>query len=78
MATPLLAGTAALVRQYFTDGYYPTGVQTAGHEFIPMGALLRAVMINSAIQLTGAEAEKNNVRTFSREKRGRGCYALLT
>ncbi len=25
MATPVAAGVAALVRQYFVDGYYPTG-----------------------------------------------------
>ena len=25
MATPVVAGAAALVRQYFQDGFYPTG-----------------------------------------------------
>lgn len=27
MATPLLAGTAALVREYFKRGFYPTGIE---------------------------------------------------
>lgn len=28
MATTIVAGAAALIRQYFTDGYYPTGCRT--------------------------------------------------
>ena len=47
MATPIVAGAAVLVRQYFTDGYYPAGVKTAENEFEPMGALLKAVIVNS-------------------------------
>ena len=27
MATPVVAGTAAILRQYFEQGYYPTGVK---------------------------------------------------
>lgn len=26
MATPAIAGAAALVRQYLMEGYYPTGI----------------------------------------------------
>lgn len=47
MSCPIAAGNAALIRQYFTDGYYPDGVAGgAGHT--PSGALLKAMMINSA------------------------------
>ena len=48
MATPVVAGTAALARQYFTDGHYDGGVIAK-----PSAALLRAVLINSAIDMTG-------------------------
>jgi len=48
MATPILAGNAALVRQYFTDGFYPTGVKTAANAKKPMGALIKALMVNGA------------------------------
>ena len=30
MATPITAGGAALVRQYFTEGFYPSGSKNAG------------------------------------------------
>eukprot|EP00520_Triparma_pacifica_P005907 CAMPEP_0118661860 /NCGR_PEP_ID=MMETSP0785-20121206/16513_1 /TAXON_ID=91992 /ORGANISM="Bolidomonas pacifica, Strain CCMP 1866" /LENGTH=871 /DNA_ID=CAMNT_0006555345 /DNA_START=294 /DNA_END=2909 /DNA_ORIENTATION=- len=48
MATPVTAGAAALVQQYFEDGFYPKGVKTAGDGFKPMGALVKAVLINGA------------------------------
>lgn len=46
-ASPSVAGAAALVRQYYTDGFYPGGV--AGSEgFAPSAALLKATLIASA------------------------------
>ena len=48
MATPLTAGTAALVRQYFIEGFYPTGVQIPSNSLIPTGALVKAVLMNGA------------------------------
>ena len=52
MATPLVAGHAALVRQYFTEGWYPSGLKTPADAFTPSGALLRAMLINSATRAT--------------------------
>jgi serine protease AprX len=46
MATPLVAGCAALVREYF--------VSRRGHQ--PSAALLRATLINGAQRLTGADS----------------------
>lgn len=45
MATPLAAGSAALVRQYFTDGFYPSGSKTSADAFLPSAPLLKAVMM---------------------------------
>ena len=45
MATPLCAGHAALVRQYFRLGFYPAGAPTPAAAFSPTAALVKAVMI---------------------------------
>ena len=55
MATPILAGAAALARQYFTDGFYPSGRPTAKDRVDPSAALLRAVLIAGAQDMTGDE-----------------------
>lgn len=47
MACPIVAGTAALIRQYLTEGWYPTGVKGEGTVVEPTGALLKALLINS-------------------------------
>jgi hypothetical protein len=48
MAAPAVSGAALLARQYFTDGYYPTGTPNPGNAFTPSGALVKAVVVNSA------------------------------
>ncbi|MDW7774454.1 MAG: S8 family serine peptidase [Desulfobulbaceae bacterium] len=53
MATPTTAGAAALVRQYYLDGYWPLGSPNAAHGFAPSGALIKATLINSAQNMTG-------------------------
>lgn len=52
MASPAVAGAAALVRQYFTDGFYPTGVKVPANSLVPSGALLRAMLVNSSVDMT--------------------------
>ena len=51
-ATPHAAAAAALVRQYFRDGWYPDGELVQGSGWIPSGALLKAVLINSTLDMT--------------------------
>ena len=53
MSTPTVAGYAAMVRQYFQDGWYPTGVKIAANSFTPSGALLKAMLIHSSQPLVG-------------------------
>jgi subtilisin family serine protease len=48
MATPLTAGSAALVRQYFLDGFYPSGAATPESAFHPSGVLVKAVILGAA------------------------------
>ncbi|MBN8480760.1 MAG: S8 family serine peptidase [Xanthomonadales bacterium] len=58
MAAPTVSGNAALLRQYFTDGFYPRGERTAADAMNPTGALLKAMLINSTNPL-GAPAWPN-------------------
>lgn len=53
MACPAVSGATALMRQYFTDGYYPTGAAVTANGFVPTGALLRAMVINGSVDMTG-------------------------
>jgi len=47
-SSPTIAGAAALVRQYYTDGFYPSGVATPANRFVPTAALLKATIIAAA------------------------------
>ena len=46
MSTPITAGSTALLRQYFTDGFYPTGAKVASDAHTPSGPLMKAVLLN--------------------------------
>ena len=59
-ATPTAAGAAALVRQYFCDGWYPTGAAEPHHSFVPSGALLKAMLLNGTLDMTGVTGYPNN------------------
>ncbi len=50
-AAPQVAGLAALVRDYFMAGYYPTGTATPANAFTPTGALVKAVILASGENL---------------------------
>lgn len=52
-AVPHAAAAAALVRQYFMEGFYPSGTKDSGPPVTPTGALLRAVLINATVDMTG-------------------------
>ncbi|HEX8171922.1 MAG TPA: S8 family serine peptidase [Thermoanaerobaculia bacterium] len=47
-SSPTVAGAAALVRQYYTDGFYPTGARVQANGFTPSAALLKATLISAA------------------------------
>ena len=57
MATPVAAGAAALVRDYFVRGFYPGGTKAAGAGFDPGGALVKAVLVAGAAPLDGFEVD---------------------
>ena len=52
MATPAVAATAAVVREYFMEGYYSsTGGNNSASAFTPSGALLKAMIISSGTEM---------------------------
>lgn len=72
LAAGTISGMAALVRQYFTDGYYPSGMRTRLDPacedgvcdpvvFNPSNALVKAVLVNSARSLDGARSGDTNL-----------------
>ncbi len=69
-ATPSAAGAAAILRQYFSQGWYPSRAPVAADAFDPSAALLRAMLLASGQQLTGASASAatwpNNQQGFGR------------
>jgi Subtilase family len=53
MATPVVAGHAAIVRQYFLRGFYPSGKATPSDAYTPSGPLIKAVMMGGACDMKG-------------------------
>lgn len=72
MATPAVAGAIALARQYFMSGFYPSGSNTLGDAFTPSGALLKAVVVNSAVNLVSQPGYPSNEEGWGRVVAGRG------
>jgi len=52
-SSPLVAGAAALVRQYFTDGFWARGTRDEDSGFNPTNALVKAALVSSARPLSG-------------------------
>ncbi len=62
MACPTGTGAVTLMRQYLTDGWYPTGAAVPANGFSPSAALLKAMAINSADNLVpGYVAPDQNI-----------------
>jgi hypothetical protein len=66
MASPGAAGLTALIRQYYADGWYPSGREVSANGFTPSAALLRATLVNSAASMTGATAIPSNCQGWGR------------
>jgi len=73
MAAPAVTGLAALVRQYYTDGFYPSGVASSGG-FVPSGALVKATLINSAADMAGIAGYPNDTEGWGRVVADRALY----
>jgi hypothetical protein len=54
MAAPAAAGSAGLVREYYVDGYYPSGASNPADGFGPSAALVKATMLASTRNMLGS------------------------
>jgi hypothetical protein len=66
MASPGAAGFTALIRQYYTEGWYPSGGKNSLNGFTPSAALMRATLVNSAVNMTGTTAIPANCQGWGR------------
>lgn len=79
MSTPTVAGFAALVRQYFVEGWYPSGTKNSADAFTPSAALIKALMINSTRNSPGAYSIStiNNTGTQNAPSQGQGWGRIV-
>jgi hypothetical protein len=66
MACPAVTGVGLLVRQYYTEGFYPTGIPEGAYAFTPSGALIKATLLNSAVDMTGVPGYPSNQEGWGR------------
>ncbi|KAF0984453.1 hypothetical protein FDP41_000352 [Naegleria fowleri] len=52
-STPIVAGYASMIHQYFSKGFYPGGKENAKNSLNPTGATLKAMLVNSGQELNG-------------------------
>ena len=76
MATPTVAGSVALIREYYMTGWYPTGTRDLTKGFVPSAALVKATVINSAREMTGDGAYGNSEKSYPNNEQGWGRVTL--
>lgn len=59
MATPAAAACAALVRQYYSKGFYPSGQPNPADSIYPSGALIKATLMLSTRDMTNVSGYPN-------------------
>lgn len=66
MASPAVTGCAALVREYYEHGYYPSGAAAAVDDFVPTAALVKATLINGSQDMTGVAGYPSTTEGWGR------------
>ena len=79
MAAPLVSASAALIHEYFTKGYYPSGKKHGDPPLHPSSSLLKAMVIHSTLPLHGKDAEgaeslPHNSQGYGRVELQQGLY----
>jgi hypothetical protein len=75
-ACPAASSAAAMIRQYFEEGYYPNGAPLANNELIPSAALVKAVMMASGEMMTGSRADSKVELKYPNNSQGWGRVLL--
>ena len=76
MAAPVVSGAAAIIRQYFEEGYYPSGIQNDDHSFTPSADTIKAILVNGATTLNMNTA--NSIISAYDYNQGHGLIDLST
>mmetsp|Transcript_26802 Transcript_26802/g.72380 ORF Transcript_26802/g.72380 Transcript_26802/m.72380 type:complete len:1245 (+) Transcript_26802:101-3835(+) len=66
MATPVVAGTATLIRQYFQDGFYPSGDKDSSKGFEPTAALMQAMIVGSTDAMIGSRGASTSSQSINK------------
>ena len=64
------------MRQYFTEGFYPSGAKNAADKLTPTAALVKATMINSAVSMTGNDNTGGPISPIPSNEQGWGRIRL--
>lgn len=59
MAAPTVSGNAALMRQFFADGFYPRGTRNAADKYNPSGMAMKAAILNGTNPVSTANWDSN-------------------
>ena len=76
MAAPVVAGSAAIVREYYREGWQASGTYSPGNGITPSAALIKATLINGASQMTGGDAYGNGEAFYPNHQQGWGRINL--
>ena len=74
MASPAIAATGALVRQYYLEGFHPTGLANSADAFDPSAALVKATLLNAAVDMTGVSGYPSDTEGWGRVLLDRGLF----
>ncbi|MHC4661090.1 MAG: M14 family zinc carboxypeptidase [Planctomycetota bacterium] len=76
MACPTVAGCVLLVRQYFTEGWYPSGAKNPSDGFTPTAAMMKAVILAGGRQIFGDGDGASYYGAFPNPSQGWGWTCL--
>jgi len=77
MSCPGVAGAVLLIRQYFMEGFYPSGTKVPSDGFTPSGALIKGVILNSGRAMLGRDGSPNFPSEPYDESQGFGLISLV-
>lgn len=73
-ACPAIAAAATLSRQYYIEGFYPTGMRFESDGFAPSGALLKATILNASVDMTGIAGYPSDLEGWGRLELDRSLF----
>lgn len=78
MATPTAAGAGTLLREYLHTGYYPTGSPVPADRMTPSAALMKAMLVNGAVEISASGPETMLQSLYPDNEQGWGRLLLDT